>query len=692
MIGALLSKNWSVDMAFCLTTDIVKKFRRALKDGEIDPLKLAGMTSLERNAFLAKYVGENAKAVNALFESKLLLKNQKAGYISWAKKVVGMSPQAKTDMISRIERMQEILDPKESEKFLADLASTRLRLDVTQEEAKNIADFSKKVTDLKAKANEDGTFTNPADKATYGLTKVAMEKYIGNLKLATKRIFFKEQPVKKVLSIISELPGTLKSAVASMDNSFWGRQGIKTFWDPRLTPTWMRNFLKSWVDIGKQITAKGKWYTSGDDGVMDMIKADIYSRPNAVNGKYAAGKYGLSVLSEEAYPSSFPEKIPLLGRLFKASEVAYNGGALRLRADLADRLIKIAEQQGVDTLDPEQAQGMGQLISSMTGRGGLGKAEMMAKEINTLFFSIKFLKSNFDTLTAHRFDQKVMASPVAKKEAAKNLMSIIATLGFVLTIAKQLNKDSVEEDPRSTNFGRIKVFGHWVDMTGGMAGLITLASRLVPTVHKGEWGLWTKSSTGNWTNLTSGKYGQQTGMDVFESFVEGKLSPVVGLLRDAWKGKNFQGQPVTLKNSLQNIITPISIQNFNQLKEDPNSSNLLGSMILDALGFSTSTYTYKSDWSTNTSKEMLQFKKQVGDKFNQANDDYNKTYNAWYTGVSQSEEFKKLSDDGKSSLITAAREKIKAQIFKDYHFMYKPEVKTQEKKQEEAVIKKLKPQ
>ena len=53
MIGALLSKNWSVDMAFCLTTDIVKKFRRALKDGEIDPIKLAAMISAERNAFLA---------------------------------------------------------------------------------------------------------------------------------------------------------------------------------------------------------------------------------------------------------------------------------------------------------------------------------------------------------------------------------------------------------------------------------------------------------------------------------------------------------------------------------------------------------------------------------------------------------------------------------------------------------------
>jgi hypothetical protein len=54
----------------------------ALKNNEIDPAKLADMTSAERRDFFTKIVGEDdAKDVNALFESKLLLKNQQTGLL-----------------------------------------------------------------------------------------------------------------------------------------------------------------------------------------------------------------------------------------------------------------------------------------------------------------------------------------------------------------------------------------------------------------------------------------------------------------------------------------------------------------------------------------------------------------------------------------------------------------------------------
>jgi len=666
----------------------VEKIKKALKDGTIDPVKLAGMASEARHKFLSGFVGENnAKQINSLFESKLLLKNQKQGFVNWAKKIISLSPETKRDMLSRIEKLDKVLSPKEEEQFLQDLASTRLKLDVTQEEAKNISDLSNKIQETKSKVKEDGTFSNETERLSYGMAKVNLENYVNDLKLQSKKIFFREEPLKKIVNIAGEIPGIMKSAVASLDNSFWGRQGIKTLLDLRTSKLWVKNFLKSWKDIGQQILSKGKWYKSGDNAVMDAIKADIYSRPNAINGKYDAGNYGLSVLSEEAYPSSIPEKIPLLGRLFKASEVAYNGGALRLRADLADRYIKIAEKQGINTLDKAQAQGIGQLISSMTGRGGLGKGEVLSKEANALLFSIKFLKSNVDTLTAHQFDSK--ATPFTRKESAKNLLSIVGTIASILTMAKLLNKDSIDEDPRSTNFGKIKIFGHWTDITGGMGSLVTLASRLVPTVHNGKLGFWSKSSTGNWTNLIEGKYGQQTALDVFENFWEGKLSPMAGLVRDIWKGKNFQGEPITFKNALSNLAVPISIQNFNQLKDDPNSSFLLGSMILDGLGLSTSTYTYKSDWTTSTGKELLQFKEKVGlDKFKQANEDFNRAYSEWFTNISQTSEYKNLYDESKSTLSTSAKADIKEKVFKEYHFKYQEKKKDVKEKQS---IKRLLP-
>ena len=639
---------------------------------------------------MAKYIGkENAVQANSLFESKLLLKRQQQGFQTWARRVAGISPQVKQDLLSKIERMDRVLTSDDP--FLRDLASTRLRIDVSQVEAKIINDLSQKIQDTKSKASEDFKFPTKQDRLNYGFAKVNLENYVNELKLKSRGISFREEPLKKVASILGEVPGALKSAVASLDNSFWGRQGIKTLADVRTSKIWFKNFLKSWKDIGRQIFAKGNIWKSGDDAVLDSIKADIYSRENALNGKYKAGGYQLDVLSEEAYPSSIPEKIPLFGRLFKASEVAYNGGALRLRADMADRLIAVADKSGVNTLNPDEARGIGHLVGSLTGRGSLGKAEVLAKEINVLFFSIKFLKSNIDTLTAHQFDSK--ATPFVKKEARKALLSIIGTMGATLALAKLIDPDSVDEDPRSTNFGRIKIFGHWVDITGGMASLVTLVSRILPTQHNGEWGIWKKSTTGNWTNMIAGEYGAQTAWDnLMDTLISNKLSPVAGLARDAMRGEMFGGEKFNLKDATANLITPLSIQNFNQLKQDPNSSFILGSVILEGIGFSTSTYTYKSDWEKSTSKEMKQFKSEVGDdRFKQANNDYNRAYANWYSIATQSPEFKRLSDEAKSDLITKAKAQIKEDIFDEYSFKYQKETKSEEEKEEESRAKELLP-
>jgi hypothetical protein len=678
-------------MSWCLAPEKVAKFKKGLRDGDINPAELAGMASLERRAFLEGFVGkENAIQVNSMFESKLLLKNQITGMKTWIKRVAGITKQTKRDLISRVERMDKILDPKETEQFLQDLASTKLGIGVIQEEAKNIMDLSRKISELKTKANDAGIFPSEEQRMEYGMSQVTFKNYIDELKLKTG----KEGIPRKIIKFGANVPGILKSAVASMDNSFWGRQGIKNLLDLRTSPIWTKNFLKSWVDMGKQLMAKGKLWTSGDDAVMDSIKADVLSRPNALNGKYEAGNYGLDVLSEEAYPSSLPEKIPLLGRVFKASEVAYNGGALRLRADLADRFIKMAEKNGVNTLDRKEIQPVGQMVSSLTGRGSnyLRATGEQQKALNVLLFSVKFLESNVDTLIKPLGLLKKSATKgeaFTKKESAKSLLSIMATLATMKLIAKAVNPNSVDIEPRSTNFCKIKVWGHWVDTSGGMASLVTLVSRtMIPTKHNGEWGLWTKSSTGNWTNLTAGEYGKQTALDVLEGFIEGKLSPLAGIVRDLLKGENYQGQPITLENMAINATVPLSIQNFIQLKDDPNSSSILGSMVLDSLGFSTSTYNYKTDWTTSTSKEMEQFKDKVGnDKFIKANDDYNRAYNEWYSKISITPEFKRLSDDGQTSLITKAKDAIKEQIFKEYHFKY---VEVKPTKQEESETKQIK--
>jgi len=692
-------------MAWCLIKSEEQSFRKALIDKKVDPFKLASLTSEQRRAEFEKYVSsESAQNINTLYESKLLLKNQVTGFKNWVKRSLGMKPQIKRDLMAKINRLSEIgvLNPTELENFKEDLIRSRLNINISFEEAKTINELSVKRTESKKTWQEDVN-NNPSwsedshktrkewmdnkNRLEYGINQVAIENYVNDLKLESKKISFIKHPIKATAKAIGEIPSIFKSLMASLDNSFWGRQGIKNlFGSLEQKRIWGRGFVQSFKNIGAElINKKVDGFTP-----MDLIKADIYSRPNAINGKYKAGNYKLNVLSEEAFPTSLPERVPFLGRLFKASETAYNAGALRMRADLADLFISKAEKAGINTLNPDQARGMGHLVGSMTGRGSLGKGESIANELNVLLFSARFMKSNLDTLTAHQFDPK--ATKFTKGEARKNLLSITAHVAAIMMIAKFLDPDSVDEDPRSTNFGKIKIFGKWIDITGGMRSLIIPVAKLIPTKRDGVWGSWSKSSTGNWTNLSAGKFGQRDGVDVLmDAVLLNKLSPVAAIVRDKIRGKMFGGDPFDIKKSIVQSTTPLSIQTFNDVK-DEDTGVILATMMSEFIGLGVSTYKYNSNWAGKTSKEMKDFKSQVGeDLFKQANEDYNRAYNIWFDEVKKDSKYKDLSDEGKSDLQTDAKSALKDKILDEYGYFKEKTEKTNKQLDEEFDKKDLAP-
>lgn len=592
-------------MAYCLIPKLADQFKQDMIDGKIDPTKLALMTSVERRAFFAEKLGkDNARDVNALFESKLLLKNQQAGMISWAKKVIGISKATQTDLIAKINRLDKALTPTEQDKFLEDLVSKRLGTDITYEEAGKIAELAKTVEETKVAIPENSPIDS-SERMKYGFASKALTDYVREIKTQTGKIDlaeFKNAPLKTTVAVskdlVTEIPGMMKSAKTTLDNSYFGRQGWLVFaTDPGV---WAKKFANSWVNIGKQLMAKteGGWWKSGNDAVMDTIEAGIVSRPNALNGKYKAGNFGLDVSSEEAYPTEILESIPVLGRLAKTSQVAYNAGALEMRADLADKIIKQAEEFGVNMSNPEEAKPVGQVVSSLTGRGSIGKLGVVGKEINVFFFAIRYLKGNIDVLTKgvsypiqktlekaglYEFENK--GYEFAAKKSATNLVKIIGVMASILAIAEFLMPGSVEKDPRGGNFGKIKIGNKTYNISAGLGNIINLASRITPTKHDGEWGFWTKNSnTGVYTKLNTTKYGARTALDVIDQFWQGKLSPFVGIFRDMYAGQNYQGQPVTPKNIVSGATVPMPIENFQQFMNNPDQIPVLINMIIDGLG------------------------------------------------------------------------------------------------------------
>ena len=568
---------------FCLTKDLANEFKARLKSGEINPQKLMDMNSKERNEYFSGFMGKpNAKEVNALFESKMILKNQQQGMLTWAKQVAGLKPEAKRDLIAKVQRMTKVLQPEEMDKFLSDLAAKRLGIEVTAEEAGKIADLAARVDETRTEMEAGG------DRFAYGEAMVDFYNYTNGLKGEAEELTFRQLAVRPVEAFV-RTAGFSKSIKASLDNSSIFRQGWKVLWsDPGV---WMKNAPQTFVNMAKTI--------KGED-IMKAVNADIFSRPlykSMVKAKLALQNV------EEAFPSSLPEKIPGLGRLYKASQDAYSAFLYKTRADVFEKYYEIAKKSGVDVEDRFELESIGKLINSLTGRAHLGnKGELIADTLNNVFFSARFMKSNFDTLTAHTTDRNI--SWWARKRAALNLLKVASGSAAILTIANALSPDSVEWDPRSSDFGKIRVGDTRFDVTGGMGSIAVLASRLamgiigLPAIKNSDTGVVKEINTGDW--------GAQQGTGLIADFFGNKVSPVTSTIFHLMNSETFDGEKPTLMSEAINLFAPLPIVNSIENYKNPEAAPLLLTMLADALGISANTYSRPKTDAEKFYDEMLE--------------------------------------------------------------------------------------
>lgn len=573
---------------FCLPKFAADAFKAKIKDGTIQPEKLSEMTSRERRAFFEDIVGKDlAEQVNASFESKLILKDQQAGMLTWAKQLTGIKPEVRRDMLSKINRLDQVLQPEEAAAFLEDLAARSLGFRTSVEQANTIVELAQRVEAAKAPMLPDSTFPTVEEKLDYGHALFDFIDYTGTLKEQAERRTLKETATdiyKDPGRTFREVAGFTKTIKASLDDSALLNQGIKML--AAHPVLWSRNALNSFKDI---------YETFGGKKVMRELMSDILSDPEAINGTYRKMKLGVGI-TEESFPSSAPGRIPYAGAAFRAADNAFTGFQYRNRRDAARLLLKVRKEMGDDISDKTILEPMGKLINSLTGRGNLGRYEPATDTFNTVFFSPRFFKSHLDTLFLHPFGPNV--DPFVRREAQKNLLKYVAGIAVALAIAKILSPKDVELDTRSSNSGKIRIFGHWTDITGGAGSIITLASRFA---------LWsTKSaSTGKVSRINSGDFGSVTNFDLFTNFFDKKLSPIAGIIRDHLKNEDPNGNKPGLVNDALNLTVPIPVTTLNSLMADPNKWDIVGSMIVNSLGANVSTYAQTVSGTVAEDKPMV---------------------------------------------------------------------------------------
>ena len=599
-------------MVWCLPSYLADTFLAKIKDGTITPEKMIDMTSAQRREFFAKEFGEaNAQQMNTLLESKLILKNQQKGMVTWAKKVSGITPEARRGLVNRVNKMSEILTPETEDAFLEDLAAHVMGTTVTMEEAANITTLAQDVA-LKKEAMEEGTRRVDLEDSTtktemdYGWSLVMFENYVNSLKILADKHSIPEKikgyiasPAEFILDAVKGIANTSKALKSTLDNSFVGKQGRKLFYkgvtETAFTPTGAKRSARTWLSTFVK-SHKILINTFRGKPVMDELRAEIISDP-----KYdIMQKMGVATATiEEEIPTTWFENIPYLGIPFKAADNAFIGSSHWMRYKVAKQYIDIAEKTKGDLTSKEALKSQGQLINSLTARGDIGTKSQKPGLINALLWSPRMIKADIDLLTVHLFDKGF--TKAARKQAAANLFSIIIGQAIVYGIASLIKPDSTEWDPRSADYGKIRIKNTRFDISV-TAPLIRLAVRLVPLLYGAKSSI-KSTSTGETIELNTGKFGAMTGLDVLYDFIENKKAPALGVIWARLSGNyKYTDKTPTVVGDLRELFSPLPVENVVELLDDEESANLLISIMADEYGVFTSTY--GKHYSTMTVKEL----------------------------------------------------------------------------------------
>jgi hypothetical protein len=261
---------------------------------------------------------------------------------------------------------------------------------------------------------------------------------------------------------------------------------------------------------------------------------------------------------EEALMSTWAEKVPGVRRSNRAYTIFLN----KLRADTFEDLVKKGQVFGVDSkTNLPLARELANFVNTATGRGDLGKLESSAVALNSMFFSPRLIASRLQMLNPMYY---ITANPMVRKEALKSLAAITA-FGNTIGQLGKLAGGTVEADPASSDFGKLKFGDVRVDPFGGFQQYVVLMNRLSPESINPYGGRMKSSTTGQEYKFSEHKFGRSTKLDVAGRFAEQKLNPIASFVTGMARGKNFRGEPFNLPDEVAQRFMPILMQDLIEL-------------------------------------------------------------------------------------------------------------------------------
>lgn len=505
-----------------------------------------------------------------------------------ARKVFELKQEAK--LIEKLERLQNGVEPTiERKKIERNQELERLRKQIKESDLTKISSYKSRVQKNIQQLEDDLAAGNIKEAEPRPVLKldaeaIKLKDQLIKLKQERELRIIKQQyanrsKYQKARDAIVEVLNVPRTIMSSMDFSAPLRQAVVA------TTSHPVVAAGAFVEMFKQAVSQKRF-----DRWFSDVREDYRFQVAHEAGLYIADPHDVRLSAkEEAFMNNLAEKIPVIGKMIKGSERAYVSYLNKMRWDLFNQFAEQYERDGKTMYNsPDLYKGLASFINNATGRGKFSGAaeglESAAPILNTLLFSPRLVASRLNFLNPMYYAKLPKEVRVS---ALKDVAKFIATGSTVLFLMGLMGAD-VEDDPRSTDFGKIKFGNTRWDIWGGYQQYIRVLAQMLSGQTK-------SAMTGELSDLTGqGKFGRTRG-DVALAFVRGKLAPVPSIAADILAGRTVTGEPVTIMNEAQSHLFPLITSDVGEAMKDKGIQALFTAGIPATFGVGVSTYENRHD-------------------------------------------------------------------------------------------------
>lgn len=395
-------------------------------------------------------------------------------------------------------------------------------------------------------------------------------------------------PAEKFRDILKEAWGITRSLRATGELSFVGIQGLAyTVSHPKLALKAAQNAAKfmakesnatewlnqvksqDWYDVAKK-TKLAITEPSAKDSARE--ESFVGNWTNLLWDKIiGAPTLAMSKSAQEAWRKKNP---------FKALERGAVGYLDTIRIERFLDGMELLKAQGKNPQDnAKDYKDVADLINTLTGRASLGKLEPVASTLSNVFFSPRMWAAQVKTSSPYALYYFAKLSPTARKMALRDYGTFVgATAGMVAMVAAALANDDdpdtgVEFDPRSSDFGKIKLGKIRIDPWGGHIQDVVLTSKFIMNEKKDKKGKIVEFGS---TPFSGDRF------DLVVDRTANKLSPTAAIAYRYMTQKEKGGKPVdkfgkpySLGGDVAGNLYPIYWDTIAELAKDKESSAAL---------------------------------------------------------------------------------------------------------------------